>query len=770
MKKVGELFSAFSSNLADVTSLENGGAGFLIPDYQRQYDWSEQNIKRLIYDCLNGFYRLTTNSDSSAFSFLGTLILVRGSPQEKEFKGKSISIVDGQQRLTTLTLLACALFEAIRRKSQDIDSDKSSEDEWLKLESEHQLSVLRGCAVGRQFLAGDKVFPFPRITRTEDSRGSSTASSEYKSPVANFLTAFANFSSSAQTDFDPPVLGDGRHAKKLTENYLIIRGLVENLNDQSFYEDTECEIVPADRFVRPGCKSILEKLDDAFQSDSDRDSAVSKIVKTKDYHDLYRLLLFASYLTTCVVLTRVETQDESAAFDIFDSLNTTGEPLTAIETLKPQVIKFETNRKKPYPGSASELAFQDISENLDELHIETEAKQKATKETLIDFALYLEGHKLSKDLGDQRNYLRTKYDAAKEKGPDSAVQFIQAIAETARFRRYYWEDRELGQLGSFHSPKSVQEAQLLCGLISSMNTSLILPIVRRYWSNSMLKSGDSDFMEVLRAITAFLVLRRAATGATAGIDAEFRSIMAPPGGKNSGRKLGLCAGVDHSNQLLTPTELKDGLRKLLSTGKHKIDGRSPWVKRVADNPLADQSKPLSRFMLLVSAHHAVADSANPGLWTRSGVKKSHKNATLTFEHWNNARYATVEHIAPDSNKGIGWDQTIYENGRLKHTLGNLVPLPAAENSSIGNQSWSKKKKFYLALSETTDTKQQERIAEAEADGIIFSKPTKKLLEEGECLPLLDPLRSVDDWTAELIRIRSVNVAELVWDELWPWLS
>jgi hypothetical protein len=76
----------------------------------------------------------------------------------------------------------------------------------------------------------------------------------------------------------------------------------------------------------------------------------------------------------------------------------------------------------------------------------------------------------------------------------------------------------------------------------------------------------------------------------------------------------------------------------------------------------------------------------------------------------------------------------------------------------------------LALTEESGAAQQRRIEEADAAGIRFSNATKKVLNEGRRLSLLDPLRDVDSWDEEVIERRGQNIASLCWDVLWPWLE
>lgn len=771
MKKVEDLYKARASSPLETAMLYDGRVGFVVPEYQRQYDWSERNIKRLYHDMLNGFQRLSSSTGANAFTFLGAVILVEEETKEEDFSGESVAIVDGQQRLTTLTLIACALCEAIRRHLSEIDLAKidSSLSKWLKGEADDRLFALYRCAIGSQNVTPTQTYPFPRIVRRDDVRAKSKPQSYYDSPIGKFLEGFATHFEKEGMEYVPPALGDGTDAEKLAKNFQFIRSLVNNLNSAEWYEDTECELFDIERARHAQCRSLFERLPDYIKNDGDKNRAIENIIKSPDLHNLVRTLLFSAYFCNCVVLTRVTTEDESAAFDIFDALNTTGEPLTALETLKPRVINFEKNRSG-YPGSESEHAFERIAEFIDNRFSETKKKQDETKNLIVTFALHLSGQKLSKDLAAQRTFLRTNYDSATKKGEKPARRFVHALADMAEFRRYYWESKGIEELGRFHNPDTLDEVQLLISLISDMNTSLALPIVARYWNPNLKHTGDTQFVEALKAVAAFLVIRRAATGGTAGIDRDFRAVMAPSEGRGGSRKFGLCAGVDHENTLLSPNELKEALKTLLRHKLKMLDKES-WVQYVVANPLYDQSQELVRFMILAAGHQAIPSAQQPGTWNKLGVKVSpHDSDFLNYKTWSSEHYATVEHVAPRTKPEHGWSKDLYENNILRDSLGNLILLPAKENSVIGSDSWAKKKKFYLALTETSVDEQNKRIEEAKAAGITFSNNTTKLLQGGNRLSLLDPLRDVDEWNKNIVLRRGKNIAELCWDIVWPWLN
>jgi uncharacterized protein with ParB-like and HNH nuclease domain len=72
---------------------------FMIPAYQRPYAWTDDQALEL-FDDLYGFYQTSQGNDSY---FLGSIVLIK-----QEGKHDS-EVIDGQQRLTTLTILLAAI-------------------------------------------------------------------------------------------------------------------------------------------------------------------------------------------------------------------------------------------------------------------------------------------------------------------------------------------------------------------------------------------------------------------------------------------------------------------------------------------------------------------------------------------------------------------------------------------------------------------------------------------------------------------------------------
>lgn len=77
---------------------------FVIPIYQRNYDWTENECKQLLNDIKE--VAILQNSTH----FIGSMVYIHDDVYTTA-KIKELSIIDGQQRLTTITLLYVALYQ-----------------------------------------------------------------------------------------------------------------------------------------------------------------------------------------------------------------------------------------------------------------------------------------------------------------------------------------------------------------------------------------------------------------------------------------------------------------------------------------------------------------------------------------------------------------------------------------------------------------------------------------------------------------------------------
>lgn len=96
--------------------LSSNKTQFVIPVYQRNYDWSISQCKQLLDDVLEVGWNPNMNAH-----FIGSVVYIHDDVYSSS-RIKELSIIDGQQRLTTLTLLYLVILRvAIEIKNKELE-------------------------------------------------------------------------------------------------------------------------------------------------------------------------------------------------------------------------------------------------------------------------------------------------------------------------------------------------------------------------------------------------------------------------------------------------------------------------------------------------------------------------------------------------------------------------------------------------------------------------------------------------------------------------
>jgi len=485
------------------------------------------------------------------------------------------------------------------------------------------------------------------------------------------------------------------------------------------------------------------------------------------FKGLIQLVLFANFVLDRVALTIVTAKNEDYAFDMFEALNTTGEPLTAFETFKPRVIHFEGLEQ--YAKTES-FKYMESVEGYLEGFTKTDDKQDTTSRLIVAFASSERGEKLSKRLSDQRRFFKEYF----EKYDDHAKRnFVRNLSHCALFIQHSWPDSLAIRSEIYSAEEAKTDEVILClDALRAIKHSITLgPLVRFYSeirkaNNESRQHAVSEFISAVKAVTAFSVLWRASRRGTENIDTHYRNLMSQ--GVMAASMPALCrvnaSGGDHP--VPSVTKLKAAFVHLLRT-EGKVGSKDDWVKAASRIPAYQNQRDVTRFILLAAAHDSAIDKAVPGL-TLAG--KEGLLPMLDLKHWRDGACQTVEHVAP-STQSTGWMKDIYEDSESIHRLGNLTLLPQSENSALGNESWSKKRLIYQVLSSETSDELDPLLSSAKALGIDIGKSTAELLSNSKHLPMVKAIASVPgDWTLDLVEQRSIRIAELAWMQIAPWLD
>lgn len=105
-----------------IKSLLISGSQFTIPRFQREYSWEKKHYQEFMEDMLKCL-SIKENKLISDHYFLGTMLFI-GDFSDPNDMDQDIYVVDGQQRITTITILFSALSDRFREIGEDVLSEQ----------------------------------------------------------------------------------------------------------------------------------------------------------------------------------------------------------------------------------------------------------------------------------------------------------------------------------------------------------------------------------------------------------------------------------------------------------------------------------------------------------------------------------------------------------------------------------------------------------------------------------------------------------------------
>ncbi|MFI5708979.1 DUF262 domain-containing protein [Kribbella sp. NPDC051620] len=779
-----DIFEATSKSLREL--LSENGLGLYLPPYQRPYGWSKDKVEKLIDDTLHGLKHLGQANDS--FTFLGTVITIHDTNHvtiqpmvRNEVPAKVLTVIDGQQRLSSLILLTVSLHSQIRLRHWQLFKGNQPNQDDVALTFLHEQTLYLMKQLGLTFYEtqpyGDSPL-YPRLIRAfDDQWARKVPQAIYHSPIANLIFTYSKrvedeaAAKVKPTDFRPKARdGVGEGEPDLVKRFAEMRTILVDLAKGKFREEVE---------GLPGLSVLAENKQ--FQRALLNHELGDEVVEYLDgleegpAAELFRLVMLASYVLNRIALTVVKGKDEDYAFTIFESLNTTGEPLTAFETFRPRVVMAEGLAE--YQDSVARKYMDGVAEYLSTFTVGDQL-QNATRDLLISFALAETGSRLSKRLADQRAYMKDEFERhSKETATREA--FLSHFVNTANFISEAWAPSEQRQFPGLPANATTDSVRLCVAFFKKLNHSIVIAPMVRFYSEALAASPETkneaiaSLEAAMKAMAAFTVLWRASRRTTANIDREYRDMMT---GLNSLTGMGPLArtqknssGVGQAAPVVDVEALRAELRARLESNAHgDVKGEANWVTQASTVPLYTTSAPLTRFVLLAAYHDTVEDTAQPGL-IRAGKEDS--GPCLTYQGWADEAHLTVEHVAPQSNTG-GWSQDFYAEKELVHRIGNLVLVPQAANSSLSYRPWAEKRILYAALGARSIEDARAALEEAALQkGITFQQSTEDLVHLSKHMPhLLSLGTKTEDWDPEFAARRSEQLLRLCYRRLMPWLG
>lgn len=827
MDAVDKLKKSFETDVVCTSDLFVGYNNFVIPPYQRYYSWNDENILKLlddIYQCINVENISENRNYSSIYSFIGTIIAVKcdvnSSPEFlNENQGKEppmlYCLIDGQQRITTLQLIATVIISRLyylKYELSDITS-KTTLVESLAAEIQYLLNKYKGIVLQTNGY-GNELKSVPKLFRVPDDYYDLKKHKEkYTSVVGQYLSSFINKyfcgdnedvvsfnerknkSKAKNSFFDYPSksvnniipqLSENkeqadclRTAVKCIENYIdnfclsasdLNDSLRVNVKENSNAEEQALGLTAEQIYT-------VIKSEDLFNKGDFSDSTIESLKESFLAHDgllqvSFELIILAKCFLNNVVFTFVKVSSEDYGFSMFDSLNTTGEVLTAYETFKAKVI----SRTKNYSDSKTKSLIESIDTFLNKAN--KADKKSATENLLISFARETNGSNVGKKLNKQRNFLNNLV------GLSTSSEYLQNAVGELYIASSFWENiwgfdfkesRNLSfQIHSYDNNAvqtinfDVNTTICMALLKLSKHTIVAAPITRflsfcykNISDKDLFKKSVDNLQSAIRAITACSCIYRIAKGGTEGIDSIYKDLFA---GKE--KVDGMCWLDSDSNSKSSDTlleSLKTCLKKKLKL--KNMDEMAIWQNQAKDVPTYKKAGAFATFMLIY-------------YWSRKQESDldisdfSVKPELVSYLVDDLDR--TIEHIAPqaqpkDSDDVNSWNREIYNKPDYCHNLGNLLLLDRNINSILSDRNPNEKVALYEFFAEVPEKRKVDILKKNITTSSIDNLDEKKKLPQQYLLKHFD-IREIKNWGIQKIESRLQEITSVVWPILEHYLK
>lgn len=779
-------FKHDAASLLDFFS--QSGRGFYVPYYQRNYSWDEENATKLIEDIFSSIKRTLTKPENSIF--LGTVILhdeknvTTGVHSDTpNLLTKVVNVVDGQQRITSIAMLACVIAEQIDISVAKLRSYSGAAPEFDRLATEltDELPNIHRFYSVEITKTGAQPKLKPKIIRAGDVSANPVSdqwtlngdiNTFYRSNTSSFLSKF--------------IAGNALDTIETDERV----GTVIDV----FRDKISGQIGAADATLATGLLSANAETDGslsnfiAYPPDWTNISALG-VDEQAAYCGGMLLLAVCSFLKNSCHLVVIECLDLSLAFDMFQSLNATGTPLTAFEVFKPQIVKtwgagYSTAIKSQV--DRIEAVFEGESNSSD--------KEELTDKVIVSSALVFNGMERSRRFSEERDWLTDTLENSLASGLPTphSVDFIRCIAEQAEYFKSFIKPRKspknshsFGLVGELQTrgltPQQADRAALCVfylrdaghGFAHSVISIFYSKLLRAQTNAADKAAAAAEFVEVCEATAAFFTLYM---GAQQGRfpDSDYRSLFQSKAGNIS-----FANGSSNQNAAFVKAAFRAALENQdIYDASSQANARNIWVDQAKENAWYSR-KAVCRFALFASAHDAAPDIAagSEGLFT-NGMPNSAD--LLNCRVWHASSYEVIEHVAtrekPSLIKfGSHFDAAIYPgNYSVVDKLGNLTLLSGPVNSSIYSE-WPDKVFYYWNLTMPGSTAAGPTgAALAVALGIGSVPPgLSALVAASNYLSHLAPLAFRGQaglrWDADFIARRSEHLCQRVFDKLDPWL-
>ena len=280
-----------NTGTASVYELLHSNEQFMVPRFQRNYSWNRDKVEQLWVDLEDNYQKIRDNSELTheIQYLLGPVVLVRNDTGSGKYW-----IIDGQQRLSTLTMIFCVARDIIRENN-------------LKAELGEINNMIEITSIGRHI--GWKL-----ILNDTDK------------VLFREIQEFEN-KEKPQIERIKELKKDTKSAKKLIENYIFLY----------------------DKIVESLCtdfgRSDIKTTDLKNMSDEEKRKHMNDNITWLNY--------FLMHIRENNYLVKIMVNDDATAFQIFETLNNRGQTLSRSNLIKNHVLNQIKGDERQ-----SELSYQ----------------------------------------------------------------------------------------------------------------------------------------------------------------------------------------------------------------------------------------------------------------------------------------------------------------------------------------------------------------------------------------------------------------------------
>lgn len=829
--------------------------------------------------------------------FIGAFILVEKSPEIKRPK-TVFEVVDGQQRLTTLCLTVAAGIRVLLEISEKIAALREDETIDLKLskfarrlnrafvqQTRDKMTMLYESSnednyapnLFREECDVPERKPYDNTVKNNDLRKEMPKSREisemtddevkvtYKSPTARFFFYFAKANEIlSDKDLSRQTISEVLSFLRKGEEYLVYKeeenqcyksnyelaykflsqlssGMVydEVAEKLSFNEDLAVE-------NQYDPKPMPEHIEDCLLPTSDLREILGELIddfpqeESPASNDLRQLMSAAlyvfSYLDFLVnrVSIAVISGNKETALDLFETMNTAGQPLGCIETFIPEVYQTVYKLEERLSAEKNSLLKRELSfgiresKSLKDVILEIQSNfgvgknRSGVPQVVIWFSLICFGRRVGKNFSIQRSELaknfktfigldhgRFTFDA--DTTWKKIYEFLSLFSFVGKWWMYCYgaaknleknreesiEKRFEGHW-AFHNgylPKGLENRidrsdlrvfNLCILFLIRAGQSLSLAIIGRFYIQLLKDPSVDNFRELVKAakaVAAFTaVWLSGEIGSTQYAETQRRTMVHKSADYKSKQIPGELSYFWKASGSSGENIVADQLQKSFISGYEVKNGAfslKTWISKLPISQLAYMRKEVNRFLLLLYWHCSDSWDCYESFGIRKPVDKSSTDF-LSGEKWNVLSGLEIEHIVPKEAKPENWmldfDPKSSDGKKILNEIGNTTLLPKKLNLYASNKSWKYKRRLYDIVCVTTNDEREKKLDDLsdiqDGDRETIKKQLNVLYKDFKEADtvLVASVRHVDHWSESVIQTRTEAIARIVWPLLSDWLG